>query len=206
MLNGKEIEYQKEKNKFNALYGMCVTNMIRDDVIYDNITGWNEKEISNEEILKRLQKEKNKCFLSFAYGVWCTAYARNNLLRNVIKLDEYAIYMDTDSIKLRKGYDKRVIEDYNNFVKKKIKFVSKKLNIPIEKFAPIDSKGNVRMLGLFDDDGHYEEFINQGAKKYCYIKVKSNKKIDFEKENVIEKGETESKVLEITVARCTKRG
>lgn len=79
------------------------------------------------------------------------------------------------------------------------------MNIPIEKFAPTDSKGNVRMLGLFDDDGHYEEFINQGAKKYCYIKIKSNKKIDFEKENVIEKGEKESKVLEITVARCTKR-
>lgn len=132
-------------------------------------------------------------------------YARNNLLRNVIKLDEYALYMDTDSIKLRKGYDKKVIEDYNNFVKKKIKFVSQKLNIPIEKFAPTDSKGKVRMLGLFDDDGHYEEFINQGAKKYCYVKIKPNKKIDFEKENVIEKGEKESKVLEITVARCTKR-
>lgn len=173
MLNGKEIEYQKEKNKFNALYGMCVTNMIRDDVVYDNITGWNEKEISNDEILKRLQKEKNKCFLSFAYGVWCTAYARNNLLRNVIKLDEYAIYMDTDSIKLRKGYNKKVIEDYNNFVKRKIKFVSQKLDIPIEKFAPTDSKGKVRMLGLFDDDGHYEKFINQRCKKILLYKNKT---------------------------------
>lgn len=163
---------------------MCVTNMIRDDVVYDNITGWNEKEISNDEILKRLQKEKNKCFLSFAYGVWCTAYARNNLLRNVIKLDEFAIYMDTDSIKLRKGYDKKVIEDYNNFVKKKIKFVSQKLDIPLDKFAPTDSNGKVRMLGLFDDDGHYDKFINQGAKKYAV--------------------EIDGKI-KITVARCSKR-
>ena len=62
---GKEIEYQKEKNKFNSLYGMSVTNMIRDDVIFDNTSGWNEKELTNDEILKRLQKEKTKCFLSF---------------------------------------------------------------------------------------------------------------------------------------------
>lgn len=45
-----------------------------------------------------------------------------------------------------------------------------------------------------------------GAKKYCYIKEKSNKKINFEKENVIEKGKEKSKVLEITVAGVPKEG
>lgn len=35
-VQGKEVEYAKEKNKFNALYGMSVTNMIRDEVVYDN--------------------------------------------------------------------------------------------------------------------------------------------------------------------------
>ena len=38
-----------------------------------------------------LEKEKKKSFLSFAYGVWVTAYARNNLLRNVLKLDKYVV-------------------------------------------------------------------------------------------------------------------
>lgn len=33
-----EIEYQKEKNKFNSLYGMSVTNTIRDNVIYDDFS------------------------------------------------------------------------------------------------------------------------------------------------------------------------
>ena len=158
--------------------------MIRDDVEFNNIIGWNEKEISNEEIQKRLLNEKKKAFLSFAYGVWCTAYARNNLLRNAIKLDDYCIYMDTDSLKLRKGYDIKVIENYNNFVENKINYVSKKLEIPIEKFAPKDSKGKSRMLGVFDFDGHYDKFITQGAKKYA---VEENGKI------------------KITVARCTKR-
>ena len=80
------------KNKFNSLYGMTVTNNIRDNVTFDNIYGWQEDNLSNEEIENLLQKEKDYPFLSFSYGVWVTAYARNNLLRNLIKQDKYVIY------------------------------------------------------------------------------------------------------------------
>ena len=45
-VEGKEVEYAKEKNKFNALYGMSVTNMIRDEVIFDNKTGWSERPLT----------------------------------------------------------------------------------------------------------------------------------------------------------------
>jgi hypothetical protein len=168
---GKEIEYQRQKSLYNSLYGMSVTNNIRDDVIYDNETGWEEVPISNEEIVKKLLEEEKTGFLSFSYGCWITAFARNNLLKNLMKLDEYVIYADTDSLKLKEGYDKQVIVDYNAFVERKIKHVSEELKIPIEKFAPEDIKGKKRMLGVFDDDGHYDEFITQGAKKYA---VKEN--------------------------------
>ena len=166
---GKEIEYQRQKSLFNSLYrhGMSVTNNIRDDVIYDNLTGWSETPISNDEILKKLKEEEKTGFLSFSYGVWITAYARNNLLKNLMKLDEWVLYADTDSLKLRNGYNKQVIDDYNEFVKNKIKFVSDRLKIPFQKFAPKDIKGKERMLGVFDDDGHYDKFITQGAKKYA---------------------------------------
>lgn len=169
-VEGKELEYMKEKNRFNSLYGMTVTNTIRDRVEYDDIKGWEEIPLTNEEIVSSLEEEKKKAFLSFAYGVWVTAYARNNLLKNVIKLDEYVIYCDTDSMKLCPGYDKKVIEDYNDFVKRKIEFVSKKLDIDIENFAPLDTKGKKRMLGVFDADEHYDRFITQGAKKYAFEK------------------------------------
>lgn len=100
-VKGKELNYIKEKNKFNALYGMSVTNTIRDKVIFENKTkDWHKEELTNEEIEEMLDKEKSKAFLSFAYGVWVTAYARNNLLRNVIKCDDYVVYCDTDSMKL----------------------------------------------------------------------------------------------------------
>lgn len=169
-VEGKELEYMKEKNRFNSLYGMTVTNTIRDRVEYDDAKGWEEIPLTNEEIVSSLEEEKKKAFLSFAYGVWVTAYARNNLLKNVIKLDEYVIYCDTDSMKLCPGYDKKVIEDYNDFVKRKIEFVSKKLDIDIENFAPLDTKGKKRMLGVFDADEHYDRFITQGAKKYAFEK------------------------------------
>lgn len=167
-VEGKELEYMKEKNRFNSLYGMTVTNTIRDRVEYDDAKGWEEIPLTNEEIVSSLEEEKKKAFLSFAYGVWVTAYARNNLLKNVIKLDEYVIYCDTDSMKLCPGYDKKVIEDYNDFVKRKIEFVAKKLDIDIENFAPLDTKKKKRMLGVFDADEHYDRFITQGAKKYAF--------------------------------------
>lgn len=89
---GKEVEYALEKAKFNSLYGMSVTNNIKDEVIFDNEKGWSEVPLNNDEIIERLKFERKKGFLSFAWGVWVTAHARCNLLENIIKLDECVIY------------------------------------------------------------------------------------------------------------------
>ena len=60
-VEGMEVEYAKEKNKFNALYGMSVTNMIKDNVIYkDELEEWFEEELTNEEIVEKLEIEKKK--------------------------------------------------------------------------------------------------------------------------------------------------
>ena len=72
------------------------------------------------------------------------------MIPNIIKLDEYVVYCDTDSIKLVEGYNPKVIEDYNNSVKKRIKFVSEKLGIDYKKYAPSDKDGIQHMLGLFE--------------------------------------------------------
>ncbi len=140
---------------------MAVTNTIRENVYYDNDKDWYSVDLTNDEIIEKLNEEKKKAFLSFAYGVWITAYARNNLLRNVIKQDEYVIYCDTDSMKLKEGYNIDYIKEYNQFVENKIKRVSEILDIDIEKFEPEDVKGKKRMLGVFDKDEHYEKFITQ---------------------------------------------
>lgn len=180
-----ELEYAKEKSLFNSLYGMTVTNEIKSDIDF-KLGEWIEIPLTNDDILDKLEKSVKDGFLSFSWGVWVTAYARNNLIRNIMKLDEYQVYADTDSLKLANGYDKKVIEDYNKNVEKRIRKVSEELRIPYEKFAPKDIKGVERMLGVFDNDGNYSEFITQGAKKYAY--------------------RTEDDVVHITVSGVPKSG
>ena len=168
-VEGREMEYGRIKGMYNSIYGMSVTNNIRDEVkYYDNDGTWEEVPLTNEEIIEKLKSEKKKSFLSFAYGVWVTAYARDNLLRRVIANDDYVVYCDTDSCKLVEGYDKNVFIDYNKSVEERINFVAKVLKLDVNKYAPSDIKGNVHMMGLFEKECNYEEFITQGAKKYAY--------------------------------------
>lgn len=173
-VDGKEVEYSREKGAFNALYGMTVTNTIRDDVSFLNFDEWVERPLENNEIYNALLKNKKRGFLNFAWGVWTTAYARDNLLRRVLDLDEYVVYCDTDSCKVVPGYDKNVFISYNKSVEANIKKVAKERNIPFERFAPKDIKGHSHLLGVFEcetGEGRtvtYDKFITQGAKKYAY--------------------------------------
>ena len=173
-VEGKELEYAREKGAFNSLYGMTVTNTIRADVEFLNFEEWIEKPLTNGEIMEKLSKDKKRGFLNFAWGVWCTAYARDNLLRRVLALDEYVVYCDTDSIKLVQGYDKTIFAKYNQSVEDKIHKVCKERGIEFERYAPSDIKGNPHLLGIFEcETGHgrsvtYDKFITQGAKKYAY--------------------------------------
>ena len=173
-VEGKELAYNREKQAFNALYGMTVTNTICAEVSFANYEEWLESPLSNNQIMEKLCKDKKKGFLNFAWGVWCTAYARDNLLRRVLDLDDYVVYCDTDSCKVVQGYDKSIFEKYNQSVEDKIRKVSKERNIPFERFAPSDIKGNAHLLGVFEcetgkgRDVTYDEFITQGAKKYAY--------------------------------------
>ena len=169
-VKGKELFYALEKAKYNSLYGMTVTNMIRDEVLYDNLTGWSEKTLSDVDIFDKLIEELSKSFLSFAWGVWITSYARDNLLRRVVDLDQYILYCDTDSAKVIEGYDKSVFEKYNVTVMDQIKQASRNMGIPEEYFMPKDQNGKQHPLGIFEYEEHYDKFITQGAKKYCVEK------------------------------------
>ena len=185
----KALEYALEKAKFNSIFGMSVTNNISDKVEFiDNI--WSEAPLENDEIIKKLIEERKKGFLSFAYGVWITAIARNNLLRRVVALDEYCIYCDTDSMKLRSGYDKEVILKYNKRVEDRIRYVSNKLGIDFSRYSPKDKNGEEHLLGIFTYEGKYSEMITQGAKKYAVKEKNKN-------------GEDE---IKITVAGVPKKG
>ena len=170
----KKLEYNLEKAKFNSIYGMSVTRTISDDVIFNN-GEWEEKPLTNDEILEHLLREKKKSFLSFSYGVWVTAFSRRALIERIIDgNDNYCIYCDTDSAKLIQGYKKEVFENYNKYVRELLLHVSKERNIDFSKFEPTDSKGKKHLIGVFEFEENYKEFITAGAKKYA-IKTNDDK-------------------------------
>jgi hypothetical protein len=55
---------------------MTVTNNICDRVVYDNDKGWDEEELTNEEIEEKIIKESNKGFLNFAWRNICYKYSK----------------------------------------------------------------------------------------------------------------------------------
>ena len=162
---GKEQEYSRAKNDFNSLYGMCVTNTIRPEVVFES-GDWSIQDLTNDQIDSKLEEESKKLFLHFSYGIFITSKARYNLLSIVEKLDSYNIYSDTDSCKLRPGYNKHVIHEYNINVIKKIKKAKEYLKL--SGFTQKDIKGNSHTLGIFEQEKSYKKFIAIGAKKYAY--------------------------------------
>ena len=155
----KEILYRNSKELLNCLYGMCVTNLITDEITFDDNL-WNVYELSEDDIRIKLEeiKEKKSAILPYQVGVWITAFARQNLWNLINIIDENIIYTDTDSVKYIYNYDEE-IQEYNDNVKKELLKACKHFDIDFD---------IVKKLGSAEDDGFYSEFKTLGAKKYCY--------------------------------------
>lgn len=164
-VKGMEDVYRMSKAFINGLYGMCVTQSVRPDVGYLN-GEWIQGSFTQAEEEAKLEDTNKKSFLVFAWGVWITAYARRALWRGIIDLDNDVIYCDTDSLKIV-GDHKDYIEAYNNSVINRLHAVATERGYNYEELAPLSPDGVAHPFGVFDDDGHYDEFRTLGAKKYC---------------------------------------
>ena len=108
---------------------------------------------------------------------------------------------------MEQGFNELSIKEYNERVIEKLKEVSERLKIPFEKFSPKDKDGIEHTLGLFENDGNYEQFITQGAKKYAVTKWIPLKKIkDKSKVNILKEENDRALILEITVSGVPKSG
>lgn len=157
-IQGKEEEYQHSKENLNSLYGMCVTNLIRDEVLYDH-EEWEVLPISKEDAEQKLQDNTiwYKVTSNYSWGVWVTAYARESLWYMINRIDDDVVYCDTDSVKYMGDYEE-VFNTYN-------KMMEKQVNQTLIRLGVETDLGNI---GQYEDDGTYEKFVTMGAKKYCY--------------------------------------
>lgn len=161
----KIVEYLVSKGMINAVYGMCVTDPCRDEILYeDNI--WSSKRADVPTLIDKYNRN-NQRVLYYPWGVWVTAYARRNLFTGICEFKDDYIYSDTDSLKVL-NIDKHMdyIEKYNKKVTEKINKCLKHYDIDIEMAKPKTIKGIVKPMGVWDYEGVYSRFKTLGAKRY----------------------------------------
>ena len=164
-VKGKEVEYLKSKEMLNSCYGMCVTDIVRNEVEYKE-GEWQEVPANLEKSIAEYNEGRGR-FLFYAWGVWTTAYARANLFTAIISIGDDYIYSDTDSVKITNIEDHQdYFEKYNKAVGEDLKKAMKFQGIDFEKTRPATIKGEQKPLGEWDLDGHYTRFKTLGAKRY----------------------------------------
>lgn len=163
-VEGKEVEYMLSKGMLNSVYGMCVTDVVKDDFVYNG--EWGKEPANVDEQIEKYNNSKSR-FLYYAWGVWITAYSRRNLWTGIIAMGDDYVYSDTDSIKML-NYEKHkpYIEWYDNMTTKKLELMCENYNIDINRLRPKNKKGEIQMLGLWDYEGTYDKFKTLGAKRY----------------------------------------
>ena len=168
-VDGKEVEYLHSKELLNSLYGMCVTSIVHDTVSF-NGSEWNTENGNLDEELKNYNTDKNR-FLFYHWGVWCTAYARNNLYTGIKECSDDYIYSDTDSIKIfNADKHQKYFEEYNKWIVQKLEKCLNYHKIPLDYISPKTIKGESKTLGVWDFDGFYTIFKTLGAKRYIFQK------------------------------------
>ena len=171
-VDGQEIIYAKAKEYVNAIYGMMVTDPVKETYTYATECEWIkvDEDIAGglEDTIDKFNKNLNR-FLFYPWGVWVTSYARRNLFRLIEECGEDYIYSDTDSNKIM-NYQDHVdfINQYNAEIIDKIATVCNFYGIDPMEARPQNRKGQECPLGVWDDDGTYKRFKTLGAKRYMY--------------------------------------
>lgn len=166
---GFEKEYNDSKEMLNSCYGMCVTDIAKEQNNF--VDGmWCKQYDDLQELLDKYNLSRNR-FLFYWWGIFIPAYARRNLFYGIGELKTDLLYTDTDSLKFI-NYEKHkaFFDNYNKVVEEDLKYVMEKLDIPFEKCKPKTKDGIEKLIGVFDYEGMYDEFKTLGCKRYMYTK------------------------------------
>lgn len=167
-VEGKEVEYGLSKGMLNSIYGMSVTDIVRDETDYVNHEWESNPALIGTEIEK--YNDKKNRFLFYIWGVYITAYARRNLWTGILTMKDDYVYSDTDSIKLL-NYEKHLpyIEKYNDVVMKKMELMCDYYKLDVNDLKPKNIQGIEKPIGVWDYEGTSEKFKTLGAKRYLTL-------------------------------------
>jgi hypothetical protein len=163
-VKGSETEYMLSKCMLNSIYGMCVTDIVKDNAVYD--TEWKVEKVNIDDEIDNYNNSKTR-FLFYAWGLWVTAYARRNLWTGILSVGNDYIYSDTDSLKLF-NYNNHIpyIETYNANIIKKLELMCDYFKFDKKLLSPKTQDGTIKTIGIWDFEGTYSNFKTLGAKRY----------------------------------------
>ena len=165
---GKEVEYMHAKANLNSLYGMAVTDIIRDEITYDG--EWIITQPNLNDSIDKYNKGLSR-FLFYPWGVWVTAYARKNLFTGILECKNDYVYSDTDSLKMINGKSHmEYIEKYNEVITKQLEIAMNYHGFDFSRTRPKTIDGIEKQIGIWDYEGHYKTFKTLGAKRYLWMK------------------------------------
>lgn len=165
-VEGMEVEYLKSKEMINSVYGMTVTNPLRDEIIFDGLEWETNPPENREELLEKYNNSRNR-FLFYPWGIFVTSYARRNLFTGIKAVGDDYIYCDTDSIKFTNpDSHKSYFESYNKLVSVKLEKAMQYHGFEIKRTCPETKEGKKKPLGVWDFEGVYKSFKTLGAKRY----------------------------------------
>mgnify|MGYP001590389536 FL=1 len=163
-VKGSEVEYMLSKGMLNSIYGMCVTDIVKDNSVYDD--NWQVEKVDILEEIENYNTSKNR-FLYYPWGIWVTAYARRNLWTGIAVVGDDYVYSDTDSLKL-KNYEKYkgYIDWFDKQIVAKMTAMCAYYKFDEQLLHPKTKDGVVKTLGVWDFEGTYARFKTLGAKRY----------------------------------------
>lgn len=169
---GAEVEYMLKKGMLNSVYGMMVTDIVKELCICDESGEWQDSQKPDlKEAIDKYNNNRQR-FLFYPWGIFVTAYARRNLYSGILEFSDDYVYSDTDSIKCR-NIEKHInyINRYNDYIISSINHVLDYYNICHDEARPENIKGSKKQIGVWDwetEKDPYTEFKTLGAKRYMY--------------------------------------
>lgn len=177
---GQEVNYRSAKEDINGVYGSVAMDPVRTDFVFNAENETFTATIpTTEDALSKHNNSRSR-YLFYPWAAWVTAYSRYVLLMTMYDLIDAGVtvmYCDTDSIYHKPSPKAQgIIDRVNSEVRERLStamhyrwFYATDEEVE-DALAPKDIKGVRHHIGLFEVDGHYDNFKTLGAKRYAVEK------------------------------------
>lgn len=179
-VEGQEVNYRSAKEDINGVYGSVAMDPVRTDYEFNGEEATFIAEVPNVSDALYKHNSSRSRYLFYPWAAWVTAYSRSILLNTMYDLIDAGVtvlYCDTDSIYHKPSPAAQpIIDRVNDQVRTRLSAAMHSrwgdaTDAEVEDaLAPRDVKGERHHIGLFEVDGHYDNFKTLGAKRYMVMK------------------------------------